>query len=269
MNKKQAGEPEKLLVCGTSVRGDRKYQQDAYYYHYLEEGIGAVICDGMGGIAGGERASEAAVEIYRELLDELTIEEIPDFHKNIACRMDETICNLTDEKGDQLGAGSTAVTVYIKNRQLFWMSVGDSRIYLIRDHEILPVVRPHNYGRLLDEALKKGEISNEEYGKKDKKREALTSYLGMEGIRFLDYNREAFPLQEEDIVLLCSDGLYKALSDEQIMQIIADCGENFLMLSDELTEAAETYGERPLDNCTVIVIKYTEDGGMEDGSKKM
>lgn len=266
-------------MCGTSVRGDRKYQQDAYYYRYLHDGICAAVCDGMGGIAGGERASEAAVTVFRDSVRQMSEADIPEAdiaetgipeaYKAVAVQMDEAVCALKDENGAPLGGGSTVAAVHITGNKLFWMSVGDSRIYLIRDREIISLARPHIYGRVLDEALQKGEIDEVEYEKKSKKREALTSYLGMGGVRIFEYNKAPFMLCKGDVVLVCSDGLYKALSDRQIEETVERWKGDFLELSDALTEEAEGYGRRPLDNCTVIAIKYIKDGGIEDGIEEM
>lgn len=246
-----------MEICSSSIKGDREYQQDSYYYKKKEKWVCCVICDGMGGLESGERASKSAVNIMKKALDEdLSEKMIPEFYKNIAICMDHEICSLLDNEGEAISAGSTVVSIYIKNNELYWMSVGDSRIYIIRDNEMAVVTKPHNYKRILDELKDNNEISEKEYQKESLKKDALTSYLGMNGIRYLDYNKNPFMLQKNDVILLCSDGLYRALTDIQIKTIVDACEEDFLQLADLLTEMAEEYRQIPLDNCTVIALKY-------------
>lgn len=260
-----------MLISAASITGDRKYQQDSYYYQKTENGVCCVICDGMGGRNGGEKASETAVEQLKKLLEQGAAQEnIPEFYKKMAICMDEEIYGLTGDGGKLLGAGSTVVSAYLRKNELYWMSVGDSRIYIIRENQIVSAARPHNYQRILDESLEMNEISEADYQAERRKKDALTSYLGMGGIRFMEYNKSPFQLKKDDVILLCSDGLYRALTDEQIENIVEACRDNFLEVSDILMEITEEYGKRPLDNCTVIAIQYLkENGGLDDEIEKM
>ena len=127
--------------------------------------------------------------------------------------MDQAVNNLKNEDGRPLNGGTTVVAVVIENNKMYFLSVGDSKIYILRDNEILAVNREHNYRLSLDEKLKKGQITKEQYIAEEDQAEALISYLGMGNVSLMDINNEPFILQENDIVLLCSDGLY---SDCQI-----------------------------------------------------
>ncbi len=217
-----------------------------------------VVCDGMGGMSAGEIASSAAIDTLMEYADcEMPLQDPPEFLKKAAIRMDEHVASLLNIKGEKLQAGTTAVVVYITGSSLYWMSVGDSKIYIIRNHEMVQVTRPHNYQLLLEQSLSDGSISREEYEKESARKEALISYLGMDGLRMMDLTQQPFELHVGDVVLLCSDGLYKSLKDEEIQNLIEVCEDNFMKTADVLIDMAMEYGRGPLDNCSVLLVKYS------------
>lgn len=246
-----------VYVCGSSMQGDREYQQDAMYYKRNGGSVLAAVCDGMGGLQAGERASQEAVRILDEnfgKLDQST--GIPSFFKQSAIDMDCTVSALSDENGEPVQAGTTITAVYVKKNQLFWMSVGDSKLYLIRNGKMTSVTTTHNYGMWLERqaiCAEKHSLNNAA------RREALISYLGMNGISLIDYNEKPFIMQPGDIALLCTDGLYKAIPENGIRQIVEACHDEFRLTAEVLTDAAQEFGVRPLDNCTVVLLKYHEE----------
>lgn len=240
-----------ISICGSSMQGDREYQQDAMFYK-KGQGVIAAVCDGMGGLNGGEIASTNAIETLKQRFEYLDkAENIAEIFLKTAIEMDRTVAGLEDEKGERLHAGTTTVATYIRDEQLYWLSVGDSKIYIVRSGEIQCVTIPHTYKEWIK---RNGKSSYAESGQP--KEEALMSFIGMDGIRWVDYNEKPFILQEGDVVLLCSDGLYKSLMEQEILQIIEACRHEFQQTAGALIDSALEYGKRPLDNCTVIVMKY-------------
>ncbi len=136
---------------------------------------------------------------------------------------------------------------------------------MIRGGQIAAQTRDHNYRLLLKEQLAAGQITRNFYETEEKtpQAEALTSFLGMNGLRLLDVNRTrngnlqgARTLLPEDIVLLCSDGVYKSLSDSQILAMVRDNDIDMNIAADRLTAMALRYGVRGQDNTTVILLRY-------------
>ena len=152
------------------------------------------------------------------------------------------------------------MSVIVKDGNLFWGSVGDSRIYLIRDAQILSLTREHNYRLRLSEALKGGRITREQYAKEEKTRqaEALISYIGMGGPALVDTNASPAALRPGDILLLCSDGLYKSLEDSQIWAMVRDNDLDMQIAADRLVDMAISYRGGPHDNTSVLLIRYEE-----------
>lgn len=66
-------------------------------------------------------------------------------------------------------------------------------------------------------------------------------------------------MREGDIILLCTDGLYKALPGDGIGQIMEACEEDFDRMAEVLVDTARDYGVKPLDNCTAVLLKYHEE----------
>lgn len=242
-----------------SLIGHRDYQQDYAGLVVEKNKMLAVICDGMGGLQGGERASREAVTVLvKDYEREAPAEEYTEFLCRKAFHMDQIIFGLRDENGALLKAGTTVVSVILENGMLHWMSVGDSRIYLLRGDSMVAVTRDHNYRRELTEALERGDITPEFFEKEasGRRAEALTNYLGMGGIKRIERNYQPFALQDGDCILLCSDGLYKRLDEHQIRALLIDNRISSKVAAKRLTQMTMQLASRGQDNTTVIVIQY-------------
>ncbi len=241
----------------SSIIGTRDSQQDSIFGHVDEKGALAIVCDGMGGLAGGEQASQTAVESLVDawfLREEVT--DIPDFLEQEAIRADEKVFAQTNENGEPVRAGTTVVAAVARGGKLYWLSVGDSRLYIIRGEEILAVSREHNYRMTLDKKLAKGEITPEEYVQEEHRAEALISYIGIGNLSLIDVNRKPFCLQEGDIMVLCSDGLYKSLPEAEILALAKKYGNDMQVYARNLTMAALGDKRTGQDNTSVVALRY-------------
>ena len=239
-----------------SVIGNRNEQQDSAGYQLKKnEGV-VVVCDGMGGHEGGQIASTLATDtILNSYLDEYPVEEPHSWLVDMAFDTDNRIAMLHNTQGDLMKAGSTIVSVFIRDNYLYWLSVGDSRIYIFREGELVRATADHNYRQLLDNQLDSGQITEETYNSKIAQGEALVSFLGVNGLPFVESNDIPFELCSGDRILLTTDGLYKILSDEGIKCIIS----NFENINDALA-AMESKVQRcavniSRDNMTVALLR--------------
>ncbi|MCD7814322.1 MAG: protein phosphatase 2C domain-containing protein [Lachnospiraceae bacterium] len=241
----------------SSVLGTRKTQQDVVYSFSREPLHLAVVCDGMGGLEGGEIASRIAAETLAADFLELDEEEdIYSFLRDEALRLDEQVWNLRGENGEFLDAGTTIVAVLIRGNELYWMSVGDSRIYQIRNGEITVLTREHNYRLTLDILLQQGRISKEEYDRSQDKAEALISYLGIGNLRLIDGNKAPILMEKGDKFLLCSDGLYRSMDKEQIMEQLLRAPDEAGRAAQILTTSVMQRCQRKQDNTSVVLVTY-------------
>lgn len=253
---------DKQRIATSTHIGTRKYQQDtaaipsAMLFNSTDKNIFA-LSDGMGGLEGGEKASKISAETLLEDFYSNTDELSPtDFFRKEIDKTDKLVVELRDENGTPIEAGATLVAIITEGDRLYWASVGDSRIYLIRGDEITVFNTEHNYYNThLIKAVENKTITIEE-ADSDKTKEALTSYIGINGVSLIDMNSEPFILEDNDVVLLCSDGLFKSLDDATIKNIVAENIGNIPSAAKKLTQRAVENRPKGQDNTTVILVKY-------------
>ena len=253
--------PIRILTACSSVIGTRDYQQDPLFVsksvnakRIQDAKVFGILCDGMGGLESGEETSEFVVTEMRKELEALAHDQ------NIAAFFIEKVLMLDAMVVKRFGAsvaGTTMVAVVIFGKRLYWGAVGDSRIYIIRHDEIAQATRDHNYYLNLKEDVEKGKITQAQ-ADNDPQRDALISFIGSGRPELIDANTEPFALADDDIVLLCSDGLTKSLTDEQILALVSDYKDNIKEAADKLTFYAIDIDLGPKDNTSVILIKYHE-----------
>ena len=245
----------KGLYCNIAYRiniGDREEQQDCLGLDKKEDSAMAVVCDGMGGLNNGAAASATAVRKLIDLYGANESDDIPLFFLESVDILDESVYRISEKERSSARTGTTIVSAFINNDGLYWMSVGDSRLYIIRNGAIVAATRDHNYNLLLEE-MRKSNIET----KDEDKGEALVSFIGMGGIELMDISREPFVLKKDDRILLTSDGLYKLLSDEQIKDIVIKNGSVEEVASELLAEALNQPVENK-DNISFILINMEE-----------
>lgn len=218
--------PGQIAAEAHSILGNRKSQQDFAGILTYPDRILAVLCDGMGGLRGGERASRTAATMLLEDYDrKRPVEGVMDFLCAEAVHMDARVHGLTTEDGKRLDAGTTMVAAVVgADGRAEWISVGDSRIYLLRKGVLTQLTRDHNYRSYLEDALRKGAITQAHYDQEINGRmvEALTSYLGSGNLTQIDCCRTQLQLEPGDQLLMSSDGLYKSLSPQQMKAMLTD-----------------------------------------------
>ncbi|MGN1318429.1 MAG: PP2C family protein-serine/threonine phosphatase [Lachnospirales bacterium] len=255
-----------IYVYASQIIGTRNEQQDSYFisdsveFDLLHTSYAAAsVCDGMGGLSSGEVASKMAVDYARmsfhEYFDKPGLKNIPDFLKNVAINLNKKVYQYSiDSCGGQM-CGTTMTYVILENNNLYWLSIGDSRIYIIRDKQIVQITNDHNYSYLLDQKVKEGIMSADE-AMREANREALISYIGIENLDIIDLSVNPFRLEKGDIVLLCSDGLTKVLSDNEICEYINNNKENLEEMTKLLPLYAFDRNAGSQDNTTVAIVCY-------------
>ena len=200
---------DKYDIATMNELGTRSSQQDSIGYAISEKyGVCyAVLADGMGGLRHGKEVSSLLVQssMNRFHMCERNEYDFSPIPTGIISDLNNEVLRLLE--GLEGSGGSTYIGVYIDNREMFFASVGDSKLYLIGGEGSYRRLNiDHNFGRDLDELVKEGKISQEE-AQNNGQRNALTSYMGAEDIRLVHYNDRAIELDKGDIVILMSDGV--------------------------------------------------------------
>jgi len=253
--------PVALPIINTATAthiGTREYQQDAAYVcqPLYENGLAyGILCDGMGGMADGARASSDVVAFMANRIAILSGEEnLPSFLEKAATDANDLV--LEQNKQLRQDSGTTLLTVLIDGDMLYWLSVGDSRIYIIRDGEIVQTTTDHNYALELQELVELGRITQEQ-ADNDPGKEHLISYIGAPVLERIDVNHKPFHMRSGDVVLLCSDGLTKSLYPDEILEIITNHGDEIAEAARVLPIIAFDRSPYALDNTTVILMQYS------------
>lgn len=259
-----------LVACSTSI-GAREYQQDYALvpsFAAIESGrYLCVLCDGMGGMDQGELASKTAAEyLEREFSAADSDIDYAEFLTVKITEANELVVHLEDEDGNSLETGSTMVAIIVDGNKLHWASVGDSRIYLFREGELSQLTTDQNYGAILLNQLNQGEITIEE-ANADPLKDALTNYIGMEKEPEINIFQQAVQLQDGDTIMMCSDGLYRTLEDEEITPILEQYKENIPLAAYMLIQTVSEKGYVNQDNTTVILAKYSDKNSSKENEK--
>lgn len=254
--------PTRGCIVNTAMAthiGTREYQQDAAYVcePIFEERLAfGVLCDGMGGMEEGERVSSDVASFMANRISALAeTDEIPPFLEETAERANDMVLESNKTAGKT--SGTTLISAVIRKGELYWLNVGDSRIYILRGGEIAQVSRDHNFALELHELVEAGQLTREQ-AESDPRREALISYIGAPVLELVDVNRSGFKLQYGDTVLLCSDGLTKILTDAEILRVILEYGGDLSGAARALTMTAFDSGAGGMDNTSVILMQYLD-----------
>lgn len=232
-----------------SYIGTRRVQEDHAGYCVTDKGLFAVVCDGIGSRSNGGTSSELTVEHLIKRFREDYKSNFPSFITSSVSEADEMICGRFGPS-----CGTTALAAFVEGDRLFWLSVGDSRIYIIRHGKIRQITTDHNYGYVLELRREKGIIDEETYRRELHKADRLASFVGMGGIDLVDISLEPLILKPGDRLLLATDGLYKSLTETEICAIISsDMCIN--ICADELMDCVKKL-DCALDNTTFALIYY-------------
>lgn len=207
-----------------------------------------VVADGMGGHKCGEVASKQAVDSVCDLLLKADWESknIPEMLKSMITSVNDEVYkySLLDEATQ--GMGTTLIVAVLMNNKLYIGHVGDSRVYIIRDNLIEKLTWDHSF---IEELVKNGSITKDEAINHPNKN-LITRAVGYE----LDLQVDTYEIdiKENDIILLCTDGLTNMLTEDEIMEIILN-NEEPQKACDSLIQNANNRGGE--DNITVIIGK--------------
>jgi protein phosphatase len=231
------------LVCGkTHVGAVRKENQDSLLIS-PEFGLFAV-ADGMGGHAGGREASLMAIEALEGFLSR----QSKDLEGLKAAVINANNDILFRSKRDRLeGMGTTLTVAWHQSDAIHIFHLGDSRAYLLHDQKIRLLTKDHS---LVNALLEQGGITQEEadnFPRKNVLTKALGSMYGQEPDAF---KAMIPPL---DYLLLCTDGLYRHLTDEEMTRIAYDRPASLEARVDALIQLALDRGG--YDNVTAILAE--------------
>ncbi len=236
------------LFGKTDIGLARESNQDAFSFGNFDNGsCWAVVCDGMGGVSGGQIASSICVEkvseaIKRGYRDNMNLSSAKNLLSTAINAANSAVFKEAQENIELKGMGTTVVAVIVLGRLAVVAHVGDSRAYLINE-DIKAVTKDHSFVQLLVDT---GKITEEE-AKVHPDRNVITRAVGIEHV--VDVEIDVVDINSGDKLLICTDGLNGYVSDADILKVVNEYGDSS---TEKLVETANNAGGR--DNVTVVII---------------
>lgn len=228
----------------------RKENQDSSAFSVISSGcVWAVVCDGMGGAAGGKTASSTAVEYIAEHLnsaytESMNNDEVGEMLINAVEGANRLIYEKSLADLSLAGMGTTCDLVFIRSSSVFVVHVGDSRTYSIRGGKILQLTEDHS---VVQELVRRGELT-EKQAMNHPNKNVITRAMGVAADVRIDYIEAEFSYG--DVILICTDGLSNFVSEADMVKTVHE--NRGVMMIDTLVEIAKSNGGS--DNITVTVI---------------
>lgn len=255
--------PDCILELGNAQRqGARPYQEDSFGFARIaqsvaqEKGVLAVLADGMGGLKNGKAVSEASVSsLIGWFESENTYCNSAIDLKNAASMMNQRICDVYC-RGGRIEAGTTLVCVLVKDGYLHWLCIGDSRLYLKRNGRVYQMNEDHDFlNQMLDDVINGDSALIDALTNSQK--DSLIGCIGKRDLTSFDYNKRNFKLRDGDILVLCSDGIYNALTPAELN---INTTSEAMLSCENIVKLVESKNYPGQDNNTVIIISYKEKG---------
>lgn len=228
----------------------RKKNEDAYLESSLKDlGNNAmimVVADGMGGHKAGDVASNQVIEVFKKNLDNGNFGSLEKLLENSIIESNKTILDIADAKEHMKGMGTTCTAMILANGKSIIAHVGDSRAYLVRKNSIRQLTQDHT---VAEHMVSYGMMSEIE-AKSSPKKNILMRALGTSSELQVDII-PPINIQNEDIFILCTDGLVEYLGQEEILEI-ATSGDPEEACKKMVSIANERGGR---DNITVVISK--------------
>lgn len=206
------------------------------------------VCDGMGGLEGGERAATICAEGLSDLDRLLPVETMKQRMTKCIMRMNEAVIQDAKVTGKGQKEGCTLALLYLRDNRGYVANVGDSRVYLLRQGKLEQVSMDHS---MVYRMWMNGELTLEQM-RKHPNANAITHYMGMPIQKvqgdFIYFND--FEIANGDRFLICSDGLTDLVPHERLTQILSAINTPMHIAEKLVLEALELSGK---DNVTVIV----------------
>lgn len=237
-------------VCKTDIGQLRSSNQDLALCGSLPDGgAWTLVCDGMGGVNGGDVASGIAGEVISKAIAEgygtdAGEEGLRDLLLSAVQKANDAVLDCAEEKGLR-GMGTTVVAALAADGRLHVVHAGDSRCYLVSNGEVRQITTDHSY---VQQLIESGAITEEE-ARFHPQKNLITRVVGVHREVECDYNTVS--LAPGDIVISCTDGLSNYLERNTLLLFTERFSGD--QLAEELIRFANAEGGR--DNITVAVIE--------------
>ena len=252
----------RFSVYQESQIGGRKVNQDRMGYSFTRDALLLLLTDGLGGHLHGEIAASITMETIGALFQKAAhpyiknperffIESLHAAH--LAIHHYREVYNLSETPR------TTVIACLIQHDGAFWAHCGDSRLYWMREGQILARTRDHSR---IETLIAQGKVDPAERGTHPD-RNKLFNCLGANSMPKVELSQRA-SLQAGDVMLLCSDGLWSMISDHELAQRLQNTPIRHAV--PDLIRNAISIAGKSSDNVTALAMVWESTGGIEDQS---
>lgn len=240
------------IVAKTDIGMKRSSNQDSYAAGELPGSVAwAVVCDGMGGAAGGNVASSTAVKLISERISSsyrlgMSSNSIRNMLTSAITAANISVFDISKSNEELNGMGTTVVTALVSDGVVCIAHAGDSRAYILSNGELRQLTKDHSF---VQEMVDTGRLTPAE-AERDPRKNIITRALGVGEELRIDFCEET--LAENDVLLLCTDGLTNYIEPEEIYELTND--GRFYEYAERLVTRANKNGGG--DNITVVTVSY-------------
>ena len=250
----------KYEVAKTNRLGNRQINQDRAGIVETSEGLLLVVADGLGGTSGGEIASETAVNsVIRQFNNASRPLEKPDlFINQVIMRAHREVIAVSNAHQPPIQAKTTIVVCVVQNGFAYWGHVGDSRLYVIRGGRI---VKQTIDDSKVEQLFQQGVISEAEK-LTHPERNLITQCIGSNTISLQPKLSPAMALQKNDVLLLCTDGLWAALPEKEMIGTLDY--PNFDRALEFMSRNAESASYPNSDNISAVGLRWQSENTQQE-----
>lgn len=234
----------------TDVGRKRLINQDNVYR--TDQPIGSlpnlyIVADGMGGHNAGDYASRTCVEVLSESVKMSSVLTPIGVLQEAIGRANQEIYRRSCEDPALEGMGTTVVAATVFKNKMYVANIGDSRLYLLNSTMIHQVTEDHS---LVEAMVRNGELKKEE-ARIHPNKNIITRALGTDRQVTADFFEVT--LKENDVVLMCTDGLSNMLEDQEILHIVNSYSESLMTAAVQLIKEANEHGGK--DNIGIVLMQ--------------
>lgn len=238
-----------VAIGNAQIIGTREKQDDSFATSIMPYGVMAIVADGIGGYINGNLASKIAVENYLDEFERRNATDNISYYFQTSAVLSNG--RIRDEFGEAKG-GTTAVAVVLAEGKMYWTSVGDSNIAVIRNRRLIEINRKENVKNWLEDQYLAGAINKEAAmgGPMDKR---LVNYLGYDGFKKASESDRPILLKKKDQILIYSDGV-EVIGQIELENIMSRKG-TAQKKAEMIMEAIENKKVNSKDNSTIIILE--------------
>ena len=244
----------KANIGAATFIGDMEVQADVYHIEKNEAGLLTVLADGFGRGNVGKVASHVAVEACTTIYKQYKKLVNPQYYfkRSFNLANAEVLKYIEDRIG-----GTSLLTAFIGENQLFYALAGDIQISVFRTGELIPLSEGHTLNKLADKAYKEGKLTKQKALWTLKERR-LWNYIGQDAFKEMELYDVPVTLKTGDQVVLMTKGVYENVAIYDLEHILANEGYNAQRKADEIISCVQNSGKKNKENASVIIIEINK-----------